>query len=164
MIEIWTDGSCLKNPGGTGGWAVLIARDGKIVSEFHGAELASTNNSMELTAAIMGLAVVTEQSPIVVSDSRYVVEGGTPQGRRLMRRRRCRECGCTDRRACTRNVGLPMPQVCSWTEPDLVLRMRDGRRGCWMGPAASSRNRRRADRPRAAPHHRLLKVTRRRRR
>lgn len=77
VIEIWTDGSCTLNPGGDGGWAVLIARDGVIVSEFSGSERNTTNNRMELRAVIEGLKACGEPSPVVVSDSKYVVNGAT---------------------------------------------------------------------------------------
>jgi ribonuclease HI len=77
VIEIWTDGCCLRNPGGPGAWAVIITRDGHRVSEFAGAEADTTNNRMELMAALAGLGACSEREPTVVSDSRYLVDGAT---------------------------------------------------------------------------------------
>ena len=53
MIEVYTDGSCLGNPG-AGGWAFLILKDDQLISK-SGSERNSTNNRMELTAAIKAL-------------------------------------------------------------------------------------------------------------
>ena len=50
MIEIYTDGSCLENPG-NGGWAAIINDDGKI-EKISGSEKNTTNNRMELMAPI----------------------------------------------------------------------------------------------------------------
>lgn len=74
MIEIWTDGSCLGNPG-PGGWAALIRQDGKD-TELSGSEKASTNNRMELMAAIVALeALPAGAKAIVHADSQYVGNG-----------------------------------------------------------------------------------------
>ena len=53
MIKIYTDGSCLKNPG-DGGWAAIIIRDGEN-KEISGSEKDTTNNRMELLAPINAL-------------------------------------------------------------------------------------------------------------
>ena len=53
MIEVYTDGSCLGNPG-TGGWAFRIINESTIINHF-GYQLDTTNNQMELTAAIKAL-------------------------------------------------------------------------------------------------------------
>ena len=53
MVEIWTDGGCKPNPG-PGGWAAIL-RYGETERELSGAEPATTNNRMELTAAISAL-------------------------------------------------------------------------------------------------------------
>ena len=53
MIKIYTDGSCLKNPG-NGGWAAIIIRDGE-TKEIRGNEKDTTNNRMELLAPINAL-------------------------------------------------------------------------------------------------------------
>jgi ribonuclease HI len=76
MIEIFTDGACEGNPG-PGGWGVLIL-EGGARRELSGGERASTNNRMELTAAIEGLAA-TADAPLVhlYTDSKYVMLGIT---------------------------------------------------------------------------------------
>lgn len=71
VVTIWTDGSCLENPGGAGGWAAII---GPV--ELAGNEPRTTNNRMELTAVLRGLDAVRPGSRIeVFSDSTYVVDG-----------------------------------------------------------------------------------------
>jgi ribonuclease HI len=73
-ISIYTDGACRGNPG-PGGWGVLLryGRHEKILS---GAEFHTTNNRMELTAAIQGLAAVLEPCKIeLYTDSQYVQKG-----------------------------------------------------------------------------------------
>lgn len=73
-IIIYTDGGCDPNPG-PGGWAVLILTGGKR-QEFYGAEPDTTNNRMELTAAINGLRAIKEPSIITLfTDSQYVQKG-----------------------------------------------------------------------------------------
>jgi ribonuclease HI len=75
-IEIFTDGACLGNPG-PGGWATLIRTSGE-EKELCGGEPQTTNNRMELMAAIQGLEFVREPVPIVlVTDSQYVRQGIT---------------------------------------------------------------------------------------
>ena len=76
MIEVYTDGSCLGNPG-TGGWAFLILNDGGITNQF-GYQLDTTNNQMELTAAIKALEFIKENDEITLfTDSSYVKNGIT---------------------------------------------------------------------------------------
>ena len=77
----YTDGACSGNPG-PGGWgALLLARDGETVlkeRELSGGEPATTNNRMELLAAISALESLTAASTItVVTDSAYVKNGVT---------------------------------------------------------------------------------------
>ena len=78
IIRIWTDGSCLVNPGGPGGWAYLIqGADGRTRSAA-GSETSTTNNRMELLAAICALEAVAAGSMVeVTSDSEYVVQGAS---------------------------------------------------------------------------------------
>ena len=59
MIEVYTDGSCLGNPG-TGGWAFLILNEGEIINHY-GYQLDTTNNQMELTATINALKFIKEK-------------------------------------------------------------------------------------------------------
>ncbi len=75
-IEIHTDGSCLGNPG-PGGWAALLRWNGR-ERELAGGEVQTTNNRMELMAAIMALEVLKEPCRIVLhTDSQYVRQGIT---------------------------------------------------------------------------------------
>ena len=74
MIEIHTDGSCLENPG-NGGWAAIININGNI-KKISGSEKNTTNNRMELMAAIMGLDTLTRPMTVeLYTDSRYVMNG-----------------------------------------------------------------------------------------
>tara|TARA_A100001015_G_C14954134_1_gene698018 strand:- start:353 stop:805 length:453 start_codon:yes stop_codon:yes gene_type:complete len=80
-VSIFTDGACSGNPG-PGGWgALLVAKqDEKIISkkEICGGAKLTTNNRMELTAAIKGLKELTKPSKVtVVTDSKYLKDGMT---------------------------------------------------------------------------------------
>jgi ribonuclease HI len=77
LVEIWTDGACSGNPG-PGGWGVLL-RYGGHVKELHGGEAAgTTNNRMELTAAIRALEALNRRSTVKLhTDSTYVRSGIT---------------------------------------------------------------------------------------
>ena len=76
MIKIYTDGSCLKNPG-NGGWAAIINIDNQI-KKISGSVKDTTNNKMELMAPIKALQEVKEQKPIeIYTDSQYVKLGIT---------------------------------------------------------------------------------------
>jgi ribonuclease HI len=75
-VEIFTDGACKGNPG-PGGWGALL-RVGPHEKELSGGEAATTNNRMELTAAIRALEALIEPCAVVLhSDSRYVLDGIT---------------------------------------------------------------------------------------
>ncbi len=81
MIEIFTDGACSGNPG-KGGWAAVILRDG-YTQEICGRERQTTNNRMEMTAVIEGLAAVPPDARVTVySDSQYVVNTMTMNWKR----------------------------------------------------------------------------------
>lgn len=85
-IEVYTDGSCWKNPGGVGGWGVLIAYKGKYKALF-GGEPSTTNNRMELTAAIKALQALNRPCRITLyTDSQYVQKGITQWIRKWKRR------------------------------------------------------------------------------
>ncbi len=74
MLKIWTDGSCLGNPG-PGGWA-FIATDGKNTAERSGGERDTTNNRMELTAVIRAISAARRHNEIEIhTDSQYVKNG-----------------------------------------------------------------------------------------
>ena len=76
QLTIHTDGACRGNPG-PGGWGVLLSWN-DTRKELSGAEAATTNNRMELTAAIMGLTALKRPSvATVLTDSQYVIKGIT---------------------------------------------------------------------------------------
>jgi ribonuclease HI len=76
MIEIYTDGSCLENPG-NGGWAAIINDDGKI-EKISGSEKNTTNNRMELMAPIEALGMINKKKKVkIFTDSQYVKMGIT---------------------------------------------------------------------------------------
>lgn len=75
-VEIFTDGACKGNPG-PGGWGVLL-RMGKHEKEMSGGDPNTTNNRMEMTAAIKALEALIEPCEITLqTDSRYVIDGMT---------------------------------------------------------------------------------------
>ena len=76
MIKIYTDGSCLENPG-NGGWAAIIINDGK-KTEIKGSKKNTTNNQMELLAPIEALKKIPKGSEVqIFTDSKYVKSGIT---------------------------------------------------------------------------------------
>jgi ribonuclease HI len=75
-IIIYTDGGCRGNPG-IGGWGVFLSFQGK-EKKIYGSEKETTNNRMELTAAIKALECIKKDIPIIIyTDSKYVLEGIT---------------------------------------------------------------------------------------
>jgi len=75
-IEIFTDGACRGNPG-PGGWGALLRYEGK-ERELYGGEQETTNNRMELMAAIEGLKALKESCSVALTtDSQYVRKGIT---------------------------------------------------------------------------------------
>ncbi len=75
-VEIFTDGACRGNPG-PGGWGALL-RYGGHEKELFGGEAMTTNNRMELTAAIESLAALTQPCKVnLTTDSEYVRQGIT---------------------------------------------------------------------------------------
>ena len=76
MIKIYTDGSCLENPG-NGGWAAIIIDDGK-KTQIKGSKKNTTNNQMELLAPIEALKKIPKGSEVqIFTDSKYVKSGIT---------------------------------------------------------------------------------------
>ena len=76
MIKIYTDGSCLNNPG-DGGWAAIINYDGEII-KISGSEKNTTNNKMELMAPISALKKINKDKKVeIYTDSKYVKLGIT---------------------------------------------------------------------------------------
>ncbi len=76
MIKVYTDGSCLENPG-NGGWAAIIIDDGK-KTQIKGSKKNTTNNQMELMAPIEALKKIPKGSNVqIFIDSKYVKSGIT---------------------------------------------------------------------------------------
>lgn len=76
MLVIYTDGGCRGNPG-YGAWAAVIT-DGKKTREIGGSVSKTTNNIMEITAAIEALSLIKKPSKIILySDSTYLIKGVT---------------------------------------------------------------------------------------
>lgn len=75
-VELFVDGACRGNPG-PGGWGVLMRCEGH-EKKLHGGENHTTNNRMELTAAIKGLSALKTQCVVdITTDSQYVRKGIT---------------------------------------------------------------------------------------
>jgi ribonuclease HI len=75
-VDIWTDGACSGNPG-PGGWGAVL-RYGATEKEISGGEAATTNNRMELMAAISALEALKKPSKVRLhTDSKYVMDGLT---------------------------------------------------------------------------------------
>jgi ribonuclease HI len=76
LVEIFTDGACKRNPG-PGGWGAIL-RYGRHEKEMYGGEPATTNNRMELMAAIQGLESLSRPAEVhVYTDSEYLRRGIT---------------------------------------------------------------------------------------
>lgn len=74
VVEIFTDGSCLGNPG-PGGWAALMRYQGK-EKLLSGNQTETTNNQMEMLAIIKALAALKKSCDVeIYSDSKYVIDG-----------------------------------------------------------------------------------------
>jgi len=75
-VELFTDGACRGNPG-PGGWGVILRYNG-VEKHLKGAEIMTTNNRMELMAAICGLNAIKEPCQVeITTDSQYVRQGIT---------------------------------------------------------------------------------------
>lgn len=75
-VDIYTDGACKGNPG-PGGWGAVLVCQGH-ERELHGGEAQTTNNRMELTAAISALEALTRPCEVTLtSDSKYLIDGIT---------------------------------------------------------------------------------------
>lgn len=76
IVELFTDGACKGNPG-PGGWGVYMRYDGH-EKELFGGDKETTNNRMELMAAIMGLETLSRPCHVkLTTDSKYVLQGIT---------------------------------------------------------------------------------------
>lgn len=81
MIRIYTDGSCIANPG-PGGWAAIILEDGS-ERTLHGGDDSTTNNRMEMLAVVKGLEAIPESTEVTIySDSQYVINTMTRNWKR----------------------------------------------------------------------------------
>lgn len=77
-LELWTDGSCLRNPNGPGGWAVVVVQDGRCAAEMSGHAPNTTNNRMEMQAAIEAIRYLAPgERAVLHSDSQLLVKGAT---------------------------------------------------------------------------------------
>jgi len=79
--KVYTDGSCLSNPGGNGGWAVAVVEDKNFVY-LVGNELSTTNNRMELRAVIEALKFVNFKEFILYTDSQLTMNCATRKWKR----------------------------------------------------------------------------------
>ena len=85
-LQLWTDGACEPNPG-IGGWGYLVVDRGRVQRQGCGGDACTTNNRMEMVAIIEGLrALAGGAGPLVMSDSRYCVNGCTVWRRRWQKR------------------------------------------------------------------------------
>jgi ribonuclease HI len=76
VIDVFTDGACSGNPG-PGGWGAIL-RSGAHEKEISGGEALTTNNRMEMTAAIRALQSIKKPSQVTIhTDSRYLMDGAT---------------------------------------------------------------------------------------
>ena len=76
-VDIYTDGACLGNPG-PGGWAFIIKYNSGRIKEFSGSTKFTTNNKMELTAAIKAIKYFQKKIIInIYTDSKYLKDGIT---------------------------------------------------------------------------------------
>ncbi len=76
MIDVFTDGACSGNPG-PGGWGAIL-RSGAHEKEISGGEPLTTNNRMEMTAAIRALQSIKKPAKVTIhTDSRYLMDGAT---------------------------------------------------------------------------------------
>lgn len=78
MIELYTDGSCLENPGGKGSYAYIVVKDDIEIDRNTEVFRSSTNNRMEMVACIEGLKSLLDKPSCkisVKSDSKYLIDG-----------------------------------------------------------------------------------------
>lgn len=78
MLQVFCDGACSKNPG-PGGWAAILVNNSQVISSVSGYEKSTTNNRMELMAAIEGITEGSKSSceMTLITDSIYVKDGIT---------------------------------------------------------------------------------------
>jgi ribonuclease HI len=77
-LEIYTDGSCLANPGGAIGFSAVVTQAGMVINQHVSGYKTGTSNQAELLAVIMALSSLAPYKDLVVySDSQYVIKGMT---------------------------------------------------------------------------------------
>lgn len=76
VVEVWTDGACAPNPG-PGGWGWIVDEEALPPRHGWGSDGTTTNQRMEMTAVIDALNTIPERPIMVVTDSRYVIDGAT---------------------------------------------------------------------------------------
>ena len=121
VVEIHTDGACSGNPG-PGGWAALV-RFGDVEKTLSGGTAATTNNRMELTAAIEALKVLKRPCSIrLFSDSAYLVSAFKEQWMEKWKRNGWKNAG-----------GDPVSNIDLWTELDRLAGMQERQvRASWL--------------------------------
>ena len=83
MIQIYTDGSCISNPNGAGGWAIAIIEEDGCEYYFSDKNSCTTNNRMELNAVVEAISSVKEnQECIIFSDSQLTINCATGKWKR----------------------------------------------------------------------------------
>ena len=83
MLQIYTDGSCISNPNGPGGWAIAIIEDDGYEYYFSDKNSCTTNNRMELTAVIEAVSSIKEkQECIIYIDSQLIINCATGKWKR----------------------------------------------------------------------------------
>lgn len=131
LIEIYTDGACRGNPG-PGGWGVLL-RYNSVEKELQGAEPETTNNRMELIAAIKGLQALKQSSDVrLTTDSTYVKNGITQWLKEWKRR---------DWKTANKK---PVKNIDLWQQLDLVNAMHEVE-WCWVKGHSGHAENERAD-------------------
>ncbi len=86
-VEVFIDGACLGNPG-IGGWSVVFVKNGEIIEFASGAEISTTNNRMELKAALRALEFSKGYKKLYIyTDSIYLQKGITEWSRKWIQRK-----------------------------------------------------------------------------
>lgn len=112
-IQLVTDGSCLSNPDGPGGWACLVKYRGGEEC-LRGFEMATTNNRMELQAAIAGLESLKPRAEVtIVTDSEYLKRGSEEWVPRWKRR------------GWITGEGKPVKNKDLWVKLDALVKLHD---------------------------------------
>lgn len=110
MIEVWCDGSSTGRSGREGGWAYVIVQDGQVLYAGYGGHPETTNNVMELLAAIEGLEALESvidkhvrdrEAVVLISDSRYTLGMATGKNQAVKNLELVTRLQAVYRRICT---------------------------------------------------------------